>query len=113
MPQFDKNAENYLRYRPDVDSRILPWVLEHCGLAGELKILEIGCGAGQATNLFQSLAPSQLCIDPGARLLKLSEKRFPDRSHYQFQNVSFEALNANSAFDVIYAATSFHWLAGC
>jgi SAM-dependent methyltransferase len=73
--------------------------------------LEIGCGAGQATALFASLMPTQICIDPGPKLLEECKASHSNLPGYSFVCSAFEEYdNGPASFDLIYAATCFHWL---
>lgn len=108
---FDKNADEYQRYRPGYPAAISDRIISVLGLRDRCRILEIGCGTGQATALFSGLTPTQVCIDPGAKLLKECEvysNKLPD---YSFVCGTFEEFEDDPAsFDLIYAATCFHWL---
>ena len=108
---FDKNAAEYRRYRPGYPTAIAEKVVSIFGLHQGCRILEIGCGAGQATNLFSDLKPIQVCIDPGAKLLDECRACHGNMQRYSFECSSFEDYEDSPAsFDLIYAATCFHWL---
>jgi len=105
---FNENAEGYGKYRPGypgtIRDRIVDVIEPHEGC----RILEVGCGTGQATGFFQEYSPAQTCIDPGVNLLQVCGQRFPG---YEYVCTSFEDYDGKPAvFDLIYAATSFHWV---
>ena len=105
---FNENAEGYGKYRPGypgtIRDRIVDVIEPHEGC----RILEVGCGTGQATGLFQKFSPAQTCIDSGINLLHVCEQRFP---RYEHVCTGFEDYDGKPAtFDLIYAATSFHWV---
>ncbi len=108
---FDKNAGEYRRYRPGYPTAIAEKVVSILGLHKSCRILEIGCGAGQATNIFSDLSPTQVCIDPGEKLLDECRACHDNMQRYSFECSSFEGYEDNPAsFDLVYAATCFHWL---
>lgn len=105
---FEKNPEGYNRYRPRYPIAIRNAIIARCKIQKGARILEIGCGTGHATGFFEHLDPVQTCIEPGTGLLEEAKRRYPA---YEFYDESFEDFQADSeVFDLIYAATSFHWL---
>ena len=108
---FDKNAAEYRQFRPGYPASISEDIVHALGLSTGCRILEIGCGAGQATGLFSDLKPVQVCIDPGSRLLDECRAVFGGKTGYSFVCNTFEDYEDDPAsFDLIYAATCFHWL---
>ena len=108
---FNKNAAEYRRYRPGYPTAISEKIVSVLYLYKGCNILEIGCGAGQATALFASLMPTQICIDPGPKLLEESKASHSNLPGYSFVCSAFEEYeNGPASFDLIYAATCFHWL---
>ena len=108
---FDKNAEDYSRYRPGYPKALADDITDLASLKAEARILEIGCGAGQATGLFLDLNPRQTSIDIGPRLVEQCRTQFGDLPNYEFVISAFEDYeDRDSECDLIYAATCFHWL---
>ncbi|UTF60115.1 trans-aconitate 2-methyltransferase [Gilvimarinus sp. DA14] len=108
---FDTVASAYARFRPGPPQGLSPWIIDHAQLQPGAKVLEIGCGTGQATLLFKALNPDQTSIDPGERLLEICQSVCRAHAGYQFECATFENYNSSfEAFDLIYAATSFHWV---
>lgn len=105
---FDENASGYEKFRPGYPQEIADRIVDVVSLTPGASILEIGCGTGQATGFFERFEPHQTCIDPGERLLEACKNRYPQ---YNFFCGKFENFESESdSFDLIYAATSFHWI---
>ena len=75
------------------------------------KILEVGAGTGQATDLF--LQNGQYNMD----LLEVSKEQtaFLNSKYLDNRNINvycsyFEEYNNESKYDLIYSATAFHWI---
>lgn len=108
---FDKNAAEYRRFRPTYPSTLADDVVSLTSLQNGAHILEIGCGAGQATCLFSGLHPTQTCIDIGPNLIEQCLSQFRDLRNYEFICSSLEDFDGPiEGYDLIYAATCFHWL---
>ena len=105
---FNENAKKYSAYRPGYPLSIRDEIVKETGLGKNCRILEIGSGTGQATGFFQSLNPIQTCLEPGDNLIAACRARFPG---YEFVCSRYEDYEvAPSTFNLIYAATAFHWL---
>lgn len=105
---FESNASGYDKFRPDYPAAVAQRVAKVSGLTTGARILEIGCGTGKATGLFEEFAPTQTCLDPGEQLLQACKRSYPQ---FDFFLGKFEHYDSEpEVFDLIYAATSFHWL---
>ena len=67
---FDQVADLYLATRPDYPEALIEDVLSHADLKPNDKILEVGCGSGQATKSFAKRGFPIVAIDPGAEMLR-------------------------------------------
>ena len=66
---FDQVADAYKAARPDYPEALVEDVVSYAELKPKDWILEVGCGAGQATKGFASRGFPILAIDPGPKLL--------------------------------------------
>ncbi|MFC1737347.1 class I SAM-dependent methyltransferase [Candidatus Hydrogenedentota bacterium] len=108
---FDTAADTYERARPGYTAALVDAVLEHIPERPVIRALEIGCGTGQATSLFANLNIDLLCIDIGANLLAVAKEKFKDKDNVRFDKISFEELTLPEfSLDLVYAATSWHWV---
>jgi SAM-dependent methyltransferase len=108
---FEQNAADYRRFRPTYPQAIAADIVKLSSLQHGAHILEIGCGAGQATDLFSHLRPVQTSIDIGPNLLEQCRRWHGHRPGYRFVCASFEDFEGPlGGHDLIYAATCFHWL---
>ena len=110
---FDNVPEIYDRVRPTYPPELFDALLLYLGSARErgLRAVEIGPGTGQATRSLLERGISVTAVEPGARLAAFLSKKLAAYSTLEVVNAKFEdALLQRGAFDLILAATSFHWV---
>lgn len=108
---FDTIAERYGKYRPGYPAELIDRIIELSGLTPSARILEVGCGAGQATVLFARHGYSMVCIEPGANLLQVAASKVSAFPSVEFECVRFEDWpEPTAAFDLVMSAQAFHWI---
>ncbi|MBO9196368.1 class I SAM-dependent methyltransferase [Rhizobium sp. 16-449-1b] len=74
------------------------------------RVLEIGSGPGTATQDFAALGGRFTCVEPNADFVTIAHDvlaAFPDIT---FQTSTLEQADLSAPFDIILAASSFHWI---
>ena len=108
---FDRVADLYDALRPGYPAALFADVAAIAGLGPEDRILEIGCGSGQATQGLAGLAGPILALDPGAELIRLARQRLPDPARVAFSVTTFEAATLEAhAFRLVASAQAWHWV---
>jgi SAM-dependent methyltransferase len=108
---FDKIAKEYDAVRPAYPAICIDSIIEYSHISGSSKILEVGCGTGQATQLLVDRGFSVHCIDIGTELVEVARDKFSDNPKVKFDVMSFEDSRfPPKTFDLIYSATAFHWV---
>ena len=108
---FDQIADAYKAARPDYPEALVEDVVSYAELKPKDEILEVGCGAGQATKGFASRGFPILAIDPGPKLLAGARESLAGFKNVEFLQSTFEALPASQGkFRLIIAAQSWHWV---
>lgn len=107
---FGADVAGYAAGRVDYPDRLFEILTDRCGLAPGASVLEIGPGTGQATRkLLDAGAVRVVAIEPDRDLAAYLGEWGEDR--LEVQNRPFDAeVTADHSFDLIVAATSFHWL---
>jgi SAM-dependent methyltransferase len=103
---FDGAAEAYDEVRPSYPDAAIEDVLAQ---SGARRALEIGAGTGQATIPFAQRGLDIVALEPGARLAARLRERVRGLRVEVVESL-FEDC-ALTGFDLVYAATSFHWVA--
>ena len=110
---FDNVPEIYDRIRPTYPPELFDALLSYLGSGREHgpRAVEIGPGTGQATRPLLERGIAVSAVEPGERLAAFLSKKLAAFSTLEVVNAKFEdALLQRGAFDLILAATSFHWV---
>jgi SAM-dependent methyltransferase len=108
---FDQDALLYDRARPGYPEALFDDMVMLSGLPPAGRILEIGCGTGQATLPLAQRGYRMLCIELGANLAALARRNVAAYPLVNIQTETFEAWQLEAeAFDLAFSATAFHWI---
>jgi SAM-dependent methyltransferase len=108
---YSSVAEAYSRTRPQYPAAAVQRVVELTQLTTDSHILELGCGPGTATAAFAPLGCPILALEPSPGTFDLAQRNCAPYPNIQLLNTTFEEWGLTpAAFDVVLAATSFHWL---
>jgi SAM-dependent methyltransferase len=106
---FDAVADGY-DARPQYPDEVYRLLAERCGLGPRTRVLEIGPATGLATLRLLELGAVVTAVEPGPALARRLRERGTGRS-LTVVGTSFEAAGfADASFDLVAAATSFHWV---
>ena len=108
---FDEEPELYDRTRPGYP----PGVLEDLAALAELsrgsRVLELGCGTGQATVPLAQRGYRVVALDLGEGMAAVARRKLAGFPAVAVVHAAFETWPLPSEpFDAVLAATSFHWV---
>lgn len=107
---FDEVAKDYAEARPGYPIELLNDIIDMAELNEDSKILEIGCGAGQATQLFIEKGFDITAVELGRKLADCTLDRFKDYKRLKVINLPFEEYRTDEKYHLIFAASAFHWI---
>jgi SAM-dependent methyltransferase len=108
---FDEVAELYARARPSYPLELIEDIVRESALTPGARILELGSGPGNASVQFSGRGYRLLCLEPGQRLAEVARRRLAADRDAQVDVTTFEDWTVEpGAFDLVFAAQSFHWL---
>jgi SAM-dependent methyltransferase len=108
---FDEAASLYDEVRPGYPEELFDDVVSLSGIPSGGRILEIGCGTGQATVPFARRGYGILCVELGENLAAGARHNLEAYPQAEVQTGSFEEWRLReAAFDLAVSATAFHWL---
>lgn len=109
---FNEVAELYDVSRPVYPSALIDRIIEVAQLSETAKILEIGAGTGKATLPFARKGYTIHCLEPGEKLATVAAGNLQPYPKVTLETVKFEDWQLQaSAFDLVMAAQSMHWIA--
>ena len=106
---FDGIAGRYDASRPGYPAEIVDAVCASAGISRGAEVLEIGCGTGQLTRQLAGRGFNLTAIDIGAAMIEAARTSVADPL-VRFEVCSFEEFAGGAQFDLIVAATAFHWV---
>ena len=106
---FNQYAEDYFKFRPYLPTFVGDALSKN--LNSSARVLEIGCGTGQATKSLANHSFSLTAIDIGGELIKYAKRHDFGKLRTDFQHTSFEDFESkNFEYDLIFSSMAFHWL---
>ena len=108
---FNEVPELYDRVRPGYPDELFADLVAITGLDNTSSVLEVGCGTGQATRSLGALGFPMTALEPAAEMAELARQRLTDFGNVTIEVSTFEEWDGRGArFDVIAAASSWHWI---
>lgn len=109
---FEQVPELYDRARPNYPSEVFDDLVALAELPAPARILEIGCGTGQATLPLAELGFQITCVELGEQLAAVARRNLASFQNVEVIDANFETWQPPYAdFDAAVAFTSFHWIA--
>jgi SAM-dependent methyltransferase len=103
--KFGEDAELYDRSRPGYPAELfadLP--------AAPARVLEIGCGTGQATVPLARLGHEVVAVELSPDMAAVARRRLASFPNARVEVSAFEDWPLDGRFDLVLSATAFHWL---
>jgi SAM-dependent methyltransferase len=108
---FDRAAEDYQRTRPVCPPRLFDDLIDLAGLQAGDRVIEIGCGTGQATVPLVERGLAVTAVELGAELAAIARRRLTGFPAAEVVTCSFEDWRSEGApFDAAVAVNSLHWI---
>ena len=108
---FEEVPELYERARPSYPEELFGDLAELAGLRDGARLLEIGCGTGQATLPLAQRGYSILCVELFEGLAAAARRNLTDFPNVDVVHANFETWEPERAeFDAVVAFTALHWV---
>jgi SAM-dependent methyltransferase len=112
---FDTAARTYDAARPDYPSTLFDALVRAARLRPGDHLLEVGCGTGKATVPLARRGFRITALELGPRLAEAARERLAVHPDVRVLTADFESWHPRGSgpqdgFDLVYAATAWHWL---
>jgi SAM-dependent methyltransferase len=108
---FEEMADLYNEIASEYPGQLIEDILSLSDIPRGGRILEIGCGPGNATLPFARRGYRILAIELGPRLVAYAARNCRDYPDVQVVNTTFEDWEVEpGAFDLALSADAFHWI---
>lgn len=108
---FDSAAERYHRARPGYPPAVFEDIATLGGLGPDSRVLEIGCGTGQATIPLAQRDYRVLAVELGPKLAAVARRELAPYPKVEVVVADFETWQLPAEpFDAVVCATAFHWI---
>jgi SAM-dependent methyltransferase len=109
---FEGVPELYDRARPTYPDEIFDDLVALGQLPNRARLVEIGCGTGQATLELAERGYQVTCVELGEQLAAIARRKLSPFPTVEVINANFENWQPSQAdFDAVLAFTAFHWIA--
>jgi 16S rRNA A1518/A1519 N6-dimethyltransferase RsmA/KsgA/DIM1 with predicted DNA glycosylase/AP lyase activity len=109
---FDQVPELYDRARPNYLPQLFDDLVSLAQVPQKARLVEIGCGTGQATLPLAQRGYAITCVELGKQLAAVAQRKLANFTSVEVINANFESWQPERAeFDAIVAFTAFHWIA--
>jgi SAM-dependent methyltransferase len=108
---FDTAAQQYDGARPGIPDHVFDDLVLRAGLVHGARLLEIGCGTGQATLPLAERGFAILAVELGASLADIARQKLAHYPGVEIVTSSFESWEpGGERFDAVVSFNAFHWL---
>ena len=108
---FDSVADTYEKFRPGYVPQLYKVLFDYIPIDRDSNVLEIGIGSGQATLPFLKTGCRLTAVEYGENFSDILKDKFGEYENFSVITGKFEDTDAeDDAYDLIFAATSFHWI---
>ncbi|MGQ4355480.1 class I SAM-dependent methyltransferase [Streptomyces drozdowiczii] len=108
---FDEDAELYDRARPGYPAALYDDLAELAGARPGSRVLEVGCGTGQATVPLARRGCRITAVEAGPSMAAVARRNLAGAPSVEVVTAEFESWPLPAEpYDTVLAVTSFHWI---
>ncbi len=106
--RFSGLADTYAKYRPSYPEVALDYIVQTCGLGAASRLVDVGCGTGISSRLFEARGITVVGVEPNDAMRARAEAEGLPNLTYRKGTAEATGL-ADGCADAVLAAQAFHW----
>lgn len=107
---YSNGARFYVEGRPRYPAALITAAAAVAEWQPQSRVLEIGSGPGTATQDFAVLGGRFACVEPNADFVAIARDVLAPFPDITFETSTLEQADLSGPFDIVLAASSFHWI---
>jgi cyclopropane fatty-acyl-phospholipid synthase-like methyltransferase len=108
---FDQFATLYDPARPNYPAQLFNDLFALGNVGPGARVLEIGCGTGQASRSLAQSGCRLTCVELGEKLSEMARRNLAAFPLAEVITASFDTWDPSAVgFDMVFAASAWHWL---
>lgn len=108
---FDTVAPTYEKFRPGYVPELYRMIFDYIPIGPDSHVVEVGSGGGQATAPMLTTGCRLTAVECGEKFSHLLREKFKEYKDFSVVTAKFEDADfAPESCDLVFAATSFHWV---
>jgi len=107
---FSNISKLYDKARISYPRKLIKDIIDFAKIKKEDRVLDVGCGTGQATILFSEKGFNVTGLDIGKGMIQLCKKKFSKFVNVSFKQGTFEEAEFPNKFNLIISAMAWHWI---
>lgn len=107
---FANVVQDYDYSRPGYPLKLKRDICSFANLGEDARLLEVGAGTGQATNLFLDVAEKLELIEVSEEQVAFLRHKYKKHPQVGVHKTYFEDFFSEEKYDLIYSGTAFHWI---
>ena len=100
----------YDKYRPSPPVEILHQTLNYLGKPKAERILDLGCGTGISTKVWEDYAEEIIGLEPSIEMIEIAKSKSKNDQIKYLVGYSDDIQLSSNSIDVVSCSQSFHWM---
>ena len=106
----DEYINIYDKYRPTPPKEILRQALNYLDKPKAKRILDLGCGTGISTKVWENAAEEIIGVEPSKEMIKIAKRKSNNSQVKYLVGYSNDIPLPSNSIDIVSCSQSFHWM---
>ncbi len=107
---FARFSSLYEKARVGYPEQLIDDILDFSKINKKARVLDVGCGTGQATALFANRGFEVVGLDISEEMIKVANEKFSSHKNISLKAGTLEDFEHNKKFDIVASGMAWHWI---